>query len=189
MSASIKDYSVTPDKALALIPDGVSLDVLRDRGVVPLALSSDGSVMSVAVTDYSAAPDAQLLAAASGAILDTVLLSPSEVQGLISALYDIKSGVGQDTLNAIEEVDDLSELARQEVMSDSVDAPVVKLVNGILMESLRERATDIHIEPYEDRVVVRYRIDGVLSDRYSLSKGHQAPVTSRITVMANMDIA
>ena len=189
MPASIKDYSVTPDKALALIPDGVSLDVLRDRGVVPLALSSDGSVMSVAVTDYSAVPDAQLLASASGAILDAVLLPPSEVQGLISALYDIKSGVGQDTLNAIEEVDDLSELARQEVMSDSVDAPVVKLVNGILMESLRERATDIHIEPYEDRVVVRYRIDGVLSDRYSLSKGHQAPVTSRIKVMANMDIA
>ena len=74
-------------------------------------------------------------------------------------------------------------------MSDSVDAPVVRLVNGILMESLRERATDIHIEPYEDRVVVRYRVDGVLSDRYSLSKGHQAPVTSRIKVMANMDIA
>ena len=74
-------------------------------------------------------------------------------------------------------------------MSDSVDAPVVKLVNGILMESLRERATDIHIEPYEDRVAVRYRVDGVLSDRYALSKGHQSPVTSRIKVMANMDIA
>ncbi len=74
-------------------------------------------------------------------------------------------------------------------MSDTVDAPVIRLVNGLIVESLKERATDIHIEPYEDRVTVRYRVDGVLHDKYSLSKGHQAPVTSRVKVMANLDIA
>ena len=184
---SIRDLEANPSKILSLIPDGVSLDVLRERGLVPLSL--DGGVMTVAIAGYQAAPDAQLLAAAAGARLNAALYPPDEIGELIRSLYDVKSGVGQETLNAIEEVDDLSELARQEVMSDSEGAPVVRLVNGILMESLRERATDIHIEPYEDRVVVRYRIDGVLVDKYSLSKGRQAPVTSRIKVMSGMDIA
>lgn len=184
---SLKDLNITPESVLELIPSGVSLDALRDKCFVPI--SRDGEVVTFAAADLSCIVETQLLAASMGASADARLFPPAEIQNLIRGLYDIKSGVGQDTLNAIEEVDDLSELARQEVMSDSVDAPVVKLVNGILMESLRERATDIHIEPYEDRVAVRYRVDGVLSDRYALSKGHQSPVTSRIKVMANMDIA
>ena len=175
------------ENVIELIPSGVSLDILRDKGFLPVAL--EGSVLTVAISDYTTAAEAQLLAAGMGCSAKVELCPASEIQSLIRSLYDLKSGVGQDTLSEIEEVDDLSELARQEVMSDTVDAPVVRLVNGIMMESLKERATDIHIEPYEDRVVVRYRVDGVLQDRYSLSKGHQAPVTSRIKVMANMDIA
>ena len=183
----LKDFKVSPESVLELIPEGVSLDTLRDKGFVPVERTEDS--ITFAAGDYFCMIDAQLLAASVGCSAKIVLAAPSDIQALFRGLYDIKSGVAQDTLNAIEEVDDLSELARQEVMSDTADAPVVRLVNGILMESLRMRATDIHIEPYEDRVVVRYRIDGVLSDKYSLSKGHQAPVTSRIKVMANMDIA
>lgn len=177
----------SPEEILALIPNGISLDVLRDKGFLPLR--RDGLALSVAVSDMSSVAEAQILAAGMGCTVRVEIFPAAEIQSLIRGLYDIKSGVGQDTLSEIEEVDDLSELVRQEVMSDTVDAPVVKLVNGILVESLRERATDIHFEPYEDRVVVRYRIDGVLKDKYSLSKGHQAPVTSRVKVMANMDIA
>ena len=176
-----------PEAVLELIPAGVSLDALRDKGFLPVA--QDGGVLTVAMSDYTALADAQILAAGMGCGVRTELCSAADIQNLIRALYDVKSGVGQEMLSEIEEVDDLSELVRQEVMSDTVDAPVVRLVNGILMESLKERATDIHIEPYEDKVVVRYRVDGVLQDKYSLSKGHQAPVTSRIKVMANMDIA
>lgn len=175
------------EKVLELIPQGVSLDALRDKGFLPAAL--DGVVLTVMMSDYTSLTDAQIFASGIGCTLKTELYPAAEIQSLIRSLYDLKSGVGQDTLSAIEEVDNLSELVRQEVMSDSVDAPVVRLVNGVLVESLKERATDIHIEPYEDRVVVRYRVDGVLQDRYSLSKGHLAPVTSRIKVMANMDIA
>lgn len=177
----------SPEAVLELIPDGVSLDALRDKAFLPIKKEND--TLTVAMSDFSAMTDAQIFAAGMGCSMRTELYPAADIQNLIRGLYDLKSGVGADTLNAIEEVDDLSELARQEVMSDSVDAPVVRLVNGILMEALNERATDIHVEPYEDRVVVRYRIDGVLHDKYSLSKGHQAPVTSRIKVMANMDIA
>jgi len=177
----------SPEEILELIPSGVSLDTLRDKGIVPLRKSE--GIMSVALSDLSAFTEAQLIASKAGMSCDTEIYPASDIQHLIRSLYDIKSGIVQDTLSSIEEVNDLSELVRQEVMSDTVDAPVIRLVNGIIVESLKERATDIHIEPYEDRVTVRYRVDGVLLDKYSLSKGHQAPVTSRIKVMANLDIA
>jgi len=183
----INDPLPSPEEVMELIPPGLSLDVLRDKGFIPIRRS--GPILRIAMPDFSVLPEAQIFASGMGLCADAKIYASNDIQNLIRCLYDIKSGVGQDTLNAIEEVDDLSELVRQEVMSDSVDAPVVKLVNGIMMESLRERATDIHIEPYEDMVLVRYRIDGVLQDKYSLSKGHQAPVTSRIKVMANMDIS
>lgn len=177
----------SPEAALELVPEGVSLDVLREGNFVPI--KREGCVLTFASVDMSSMPEIQIIAAAAGCSTKAELFPASEVQNLIRGLYDIKSGVAEDTLNEIEEIDDLSELARMEVMSDRIDAPVVKLVNGILMEALKERATDIHIEPYEDKMAVRYRVDGVLSDRYILSKGHQAPVTSRIKVMAGMDIA
>lgn len=177
----------TAEEVLELIPIGVSIDTLRDKGFIPIKRDSDN--LYIAVSNLSAVIDAQLIAAQSGLSCKIVLCPASDIQVLIRSLYDIKSGIAQDTLNSIEEVNDLSELIRQEVMSDTVDAPVIKLVNGIIVESVKERATDIHIEPYEDRVTVRYRIDGVLHDKYSLPKGHQAPVTSRIKVMANLDIA
>ena len=184
---SIRDFDVNPEKILALIPEGVSLDVLRDRGVVPLSL--DGGVMTVAVTDYAATPDAQLLAAAAGARVDAALLPPAEVQSLIRSLYDIKSGVGQETLNAIEEVDDLSELARQEVMSDSVDAPVVRLVNSLLDQAARERASDIHIEPSDEGTRVRFRIDGRLVRGAEISAALHPALAARIKILAGMDIS
>lgn len=175
------------DKVLELIPAGVSLDALRENGFLPVR--HEGKTLVAAMSDLSAVPEAQVFASSLGMSFKPELYPASEIQSLIRSVYDKKSGALSETLDAIEEVDDLSELVRQDVMSDTVGAPVVRLVNGILMEALRERATDIHFEPYEDRVEVRYRIDGVLQDRYSLSKGHQSPVTSRIKVMAGMDIA
>ena len=175
------------EQIIGLIPAGVSLDVLREKKMVPLR--QEGAFLVIGAPDVSVLPDAQLLAMGAGSIPQLEYHSEEAIGNLIRTLYDLKSGVGQDTLNAIESVDDLSVLARQEVMSDSVDAPVIRLVNGILLEAVKERATDIHIEPFEEKVVVRYRVDGVLEDRHALTKGHQAPVTSRIKVMGKMDIA
>ncbi|MDR2780065.1 MAG: GspE/PulE family protein, partial [Synergistaceae bacterium] len=177
----------SPETVLGFIPKGVSIDALREKGILPIE-SRDG-VLVVAASGVSSMIDAQLLAMSAGKAAKLEILPQNQIASVIRALYDLKSGVAQDTLNAIESVDDLSELARQEVLSDTVDAPVIKLVNGVLLEAIKERATDIHLEPFENKLLVRYRIDGVLKDRYELTKGHQSPVTSRIKVMAHMDIA
>ena len=177
----------TAEHVLELIPQGVSIDALREKGILPIAV--DGSVMTIAASNALSISDAQILALGAGMTAKLLLFPEEAISLLTRSLYDLKSGVGEDTLNAIESVDDLSQLARQEVMSDTVDAPVIKLVNGVLLEAIKERATDIHMEPFEDKLLVRYRVDGVLQDRYELTKGHQSPVTSRIKVMAKMDIA
>lgn len=175
------------EKVMELIPQGVSIDTLREKGIVPI--DAYDNTMLIAVSSPASFLDAQLLAMGSGKIAALRSFPEEEISTLIRALYDLKSGVEEDTVNAIESIDDLSQLARLEVMSDTVDAPVIKLVNGVLLEAVRDRATDIHLEPFEDKLLVRYRIDGVLHDRYTLTKGHQSPVTSRIKVMAKMDIA
>src|SRR5262249_49210573 len=68
-------------------------------------------------------------------------------------------------------------------------APLVKLVNMVLFQALKMRASDVHIQPYADRLQVRYRIDGILYDMESPPKKFQAAITSRIKVMGKMDIA
>ncbi|GHV27861.1 type II secretion system protein GspE [Synergistales bacterium] len=175
------------EQVMELIPKGVSVDALREKGFIPIEILGDKMV--IAVSNAASALDAQIFATGAGKTAVVVIHPEREVAAVIRDLYDLKSGVADETLSAIESVDDLSQLARQEVMSDTVDAPVIKLVNGILLEAIKERATDIHLEPFEDGIVVRYRIDGVLHNRYELTKGHQSPVTSRIKVMAKMDIA
>lgn len=185
--AENKEKLPPAEQVLDLVPKGVSIDALREKGIVPI--DSYDNTLIVAAFSPAAILDAQLLAMGGGKKAQLMLYPEEEITAVIRALYDLKSGVAEDTLNAIESVDDLSQLARQEVLSDTVDAPVIKLVNGVLLEAVKDRATDIHLEPFEDKLLVRYRIDGVLHDRYELTKGHQSPVTSRIKVMAKMDIA
>src|SRR5437667_704363 len=69
------------------------------------------------------------------------------------------------------------------------DAPVVKLVNLIIQEAVSLRASDIHIEPFADRIRIRYRIDGILVERDSAPRRLIAPLLSRFKIMARMDIA
>src|SRR5439155_6887305 len=73
--------------------------------------------------------------------------------------------------------------------ADESDAPVVKLVNLIIAEAISLRASDIHIEPFADRVRVRYRIDGVLVERDSPPRRLLAPMVSRIKIMGSIDIS
>jgi general secretion pathway protein E len=87
-------------------------------------------------------------------------------------------------------IDELRSLAgREDLLDNASRAPVIKLVNLILFEAVRSNASDVHVQPYEDRLIVRTRIDGVLYDSYSLPKAIQEEVISRIKVMGKMNIA
>lgn len=176
-----------PAEVLALVPAAMSLDTLRENVMVPLR--KEEGMLIVAVSDGEGFRQAQVLGAALGLPVETERHEPGRIEDLIRALYDMRSGIADDAIQAVESVEDLSDLAREDVLSDSVDVPIIRLVNGMIAEAVRQRATDIHVEPYEDSVLIRYRVDGVLMDKLRLPKGHQAPLTSRLKVMARLDIA
>lgn len=123
----------------------------------------------------------------------TILSSQAAIQAAINLAYDISrnsakeffmemSGESPDSI--ISEIEDTGDL-----LDETSDAPIIKLVNLLLSGAIKDRASDIHIEPYQSVLKIRYRIDGVLYDILSLPRRIQSPLTSRVKIMAKLNIA
>jgi len=118
----------------------------------------------------------------------------SELEAAIASAY---AGAGGDASQVVDEFDadlDLTKLlqdvpAIEDLLESSDDAPVIRMINALLTQSLREGASDIHIEPFEQTSVVRFRIDGALRDIVRPRKAIHASLISRIKIMAQLDIA
>lgn len=106
--------------------------------------------------------------------------SAADMIGTI-AMNEEEGDVTYQTLDALESERDLLDLANE--------APIIRLINLLISGAVRERASDIHVEPFERDVRVRYRIDGVLYEKFVVPKSQQAAVTSRIKIMASLNIA
>jgi len=120
-------------------------------------------------------------------------VTPGEFENHAARVYahaDLSSSA-EDAMDAPSDLNALaSGLPRTSDLLDSQDdAPVIRLINGILQEAIRSRASDIHIEPYEKRLSVRFRIDGTLREMLSLPARLAALLVSRVKVMAQLDIA
>jgi general secretion pathway protein E len=125
--------------------------------------------------------------------VEPVLAPRQEITNLINRAYRTKDDVVDSVIDDLD-TKNYDELAA--MVSDSEDllnvanrAPIIRLVNMILFQALKMRASDVHIQPYEDKVQIRYRIDGVLYDMESPPKSVQEAIISRIKVMGKMDIA
>ncbi|MDX8401042.1 MAG: type II secretion system ATPase GspE [Mariprofundaceae bacterium] len=168
------------------------LPVLRQGPVVPLK-SSDGPDAPVAVPEEGAFP---------WLLLDDIrrrfgvevrpVLAPREM--ILDALNQVFDMAGSSAEQMLEDLDDADSLSREieqvaDLLESEDDAPIIRLVNRLVSQALKERASDIHIEPFESRVLVRFRIDGVLHNIVSPPKGAHAALVSRIKVMADLDIA
>ncbi|MFP4139235.1 MAG: type II secretion system ATPase GspE [Phycisphaerae bacterium] len=128
----------------------------------------------------------------TGLQIEPALASEEEIDKVIKRHY----GVGGETLDEMMSTDDLEVLSDesgddQDLLEMAQEASVIKLVNEIFIEAVNERASDIHVEPYEHGLSIRYRIDGVLQDAAvppQISR-FQAAIISRIKIMANLNIA
>ncbi len=122
-----------------------------------------------------------------------VVTSATELQQVVNRAYEAQTGQTQALIDSLDRDAVLSEIKTLDGHEDLLDtagrAPVIKLVNLILFEAVKNGASDIHIQPYEDRVVVRQRIDGVLFDSFEIPKELQGEVATRIKVLGRMDIA
>ncbi|HJN79330.1 MAG: GspE/PulE family protein [Phycisphaerales bacterium] len=174
-----------------VVPEPEILKLLPSRLVfrqhcVPIDRADD--VLRVATSDpfeLTAFDELRLL---TGLSIELVLADEEDLRNFIRRHY----GVAGDTLEALHaEVEPVVTEAATDEADQAELASVIRLVNDLLVEAIRERATDLHIEPYEDRVAIRYRVDGILTtasvprtvDRF------RAAIISRLKIMANLNVA
>ncbi|HOQ15040.1 MAG TPA: ATPase, T2SS/T4P/T4SS family, partial [Bacillota bacterium] len=179
-------YSIPPE-----LSQVVSVNIARKHTVVPVKVTQDEVVLAMvdplnflAVEEVKAATHKRVV---------QVIARQADVERAIASLYGKKGAV-----QAIEELEressgtvsysTVTTTRIDEVDSASV-APSIRLVNSIIERAVTEQASDIHIEPRENGMVVRMRIDGVMRVIYDIPKNSQASVTARIKIMANLDIA
>ena len=122
-----------------------------------------------------------------------VLSTKTSILSAINLSYDLNRDSAEQLVQNMEEDDDsiiINELeGTADLLDDTSDAPIIRLVNHIISQSIKGRASDIHIEPYQNSFKVRYRVDGILYDLLTPPKWIQASLISRLKVMAKMDIA
>ncbi|MFI4894276.1 MAG: GspE/PulE family protein [Phycisphaerales bacterium JB058] len=154
---------------------------------VPIAKHED--TLTVATSDPFQLVIHDELSMHSGCAIELVLADDEDLRAFIRSHY----GVAGDTLDAMSDdlEDVIAESASDDELEQAQEASVIRLVNDILGEALAVRATDIHIEPYEGELIVRYRVDGVLHRANLPTTVHRfAPaIVSRLKIMANLNIA
>ena len=168
----------------------VSMRFARNHGLAGLSVENGTiAVATAAPLDLHPLDD---LSSMLGCDVEPVVVPRAEIVGLINRAYETDATVGAMLQELDDEeigsVDDES-VGTQDLLDIANKAPIIKLVNMIISEALRMRASDIHIQPYEDRLQVRYRIDGILYDTMTPPKRFHDAVVSRIKVMGRMDIA
>ncbi|HXH10454.1 MAG TPA: type II secretion system ATPase GspE [Alphaproteobacteria bacterium] len=169
----------------------VPITFYRQHKVFPFAYA-EGEV-KVAVTDPLNLQPLDDLAVFLGVPVVPVLSTERELMAAINRFFDRETGSTEQVMQDLED-EDLGAIASEIEETDDLldlasEAPVIRLVNSILTQAVRARASDIHIEPFERELKVRYRIDGLLYNILYPPRRLQAAISSRIKVMANLNIA
>ncbi len=158
-----------------------------------VALEKEENVLRVATCRPLDVQPMDDLATMMGCEIEPVLAAKSEISSLINRAYRHKADGVDEAMVEIEEADIVGLANTVEESEDLLNvankAPIIKLVNMLLFQALKLRASDIHLQPYPDHLKVRMRIDGVLYDTDQIPKKAQEAIISRVKVMGKMDIA
>jgi general secretion pathway protein E len=180
------DYPDVP-----VLENVLTYQFMKQCKFVPVA--REGSLLTLAMTDPLDSATLDSVHQATGLEVTAVLGAESEIMDVLEKLYGSASSTlgriieGIDEVNIenlSEEIDDIEHL--KDLASE---APVIRLVNLLISRAIEDRASDIHIEPFEKDLKVRYRIDGILHDVESPPKKLKAAVISRVKIMAKLNIA
>ncbi len=183
--AQLSEIGVSPE-AISLIPESVA----RRYHMLPFAVNKHDKVLSVAMVDPLDLSAVDFVEKQTGYHLQPYFAPPSEVERTITERYS--QNLSSEVTEALKEtkfgnqaqLQDLSALSKEVVR----EAPINKIVETILAYAVKSRASDVHIEPQEDRTRVRYRIDGILTEKLILPRTVHAAVTSRIKILSDLKI-
>jgi general secretion pathway protein E len=181
---NLKKEGVRPD-AVALIPEPIA----RRYGVIPV--DTTDSTIVVAMEDPRDIQAIEDLAALTRRRIEPVLSTSQDIQEMIDLNYRVGSEI-EEQLSQIptryRRAAKVAETTR--VSAEAIaQAPVVRAIDLLIKQAVRDRASDIHVEPQEDRLRVRYRIDGILHEIMSLPLSVHQPLLSRVKIMAGLNIA
>jgi type IV pilus assembly protein PilB len=185
-TVSLEEYEIDAD-ILKLVPK----EPCERHKVVPVSRTGNSLIVAMAdPTNLNAIDDLKFL---TGYNIEPVIASETAIHNAIEKYYN--AGPSYDEVMAgfdeteIEFTGDEEDVNLLELEKASEDAPVVRLVNMILLQAIKKGASDIHVEPYEKKLRVRYRIDGVLTEEMTPPLKLKNAITSRVKIMAALDIA
>ena len=190
-SVNLGEFEIEPE-VIALVPR----EIARKNRVIPMNRS--GNALIVATSDPSNVVALDDLKFLTNYNIEVVVASGAAIAEALNKYYEDKHELATFNMDEVMgELDEDVEFSREEEGDDNLldleraseDAPVVKLCNVILLNAVKKGASDIHIEPYEKSYRVRYRVDGVLQEEMTPPLKLKAALTSRIKIMAHLDIA
>jgi type IV pilus assembly protein PilB len=185
---NLAGLEVAPE-VVALLPESVA----RENSIFPVAES--GAALRVATSDPTDLDTQEKLRFILNRDVELALAPREQIVEAINRHYGVSDGESADSMlqeftdTAIDFTETAVEQAANAKEEDNSDAPVVKLVNLIITEAVQLRASDIHIEPFEDRIRIRYRIDGRLVERDNPPRRLLGAILSRVKILSKLDIA
>jgi general secretion pathway protein E len=187
---SVRDLPKADDLPADLI-DALPINFAKHHTVMPFGRQEDGRVQ-VAISDPTALDVLDDVAVILGSPVEPVVVAPTRILDLINKAYARLRGTGAELASKKSEDGD-DEFAESEELVDILDltdeAPIIRWVNSLLFQAVKERASDIHIEPGEKDVIVRFRIDGVLREHKRAPKQFTQSILARVKIMAGLNIA
>lgn len=189
-------WKIAPEQLNPDLVRRLPLEFLKKQRAIPITLASGQTAVALADLLNVEAYDA--IVGILGQACVRVRCPAPEIDSAISQCYYHVSDEeqGRNTGEMMEPADSRTVTGTTSVQTHAEDllniankAPAIKLVNKILFEAVHSRASDIHIEPYEREVQIRFRVDGVLHNVLTLAKPQAAPLLSRLKIMANLNIA
>jgi type IV pilus assembly protein PilB len=183
------DGVVIAEDVVGLLPESVA----RENTI--FAVAESGGRLRIATSDPTDIDAQEKLRFILNRDIEMVLAAREQIIDAINRHYGVSDGESADSMlqeftdTAIDFTETAVEQAEAQANEDSADGPVVKLVNLVITEAVQLRASDIHIEPFEDRVRIRYRIDGRLVERDNPPRRLHGAILSRIKILSKLDIA
>ena len=188
MVVTLNESEITPEIVAAVSPESA-----RMYQCMPVALYGD--TVQIALADPLNPAVVDELSFSVKLQIQLVVASPADVIKAVDKFYPVQAAGGYSDLlkamGATYDLSDMDEAASKAMVIDGAggDAPIVKFVNLVLMQAVQDRASDIHFEPFEDEFKIRYRVDGALYEMAPPPKSLASPVTSRLKIMANLNIS
>lgn len=172
-------------EALSLVPESVA----RKYKIVPYFLDSKMKLLNVAMVNPLDLETVDFLEKKTGYKVKTGIATEQTIIDYIGDKYGRERGIASEVSRALDErKKDEGEVIDESKKKVSSEAPVAKIVNTILDYAVKSRASDVHIEPQENNVRVRYRVDGILQEKYLLPRNVHEAVVSRIKILSSLKI-